>query len=75
MKTTSVPGKKKAPVCRSPNGVDSVLRISLALMPSEREELIKRAAEDGRTISAMARMYMVRGMKTDPLFNAEALEG
>lgn len=73
MKTTSVSSGKKAPLCRSPNGVDSVGRISLALMPDEREELIRRAAEDGRTVSAMARVYMVRGMKADPLFNAEAL--
>lgn len=40
-------------------------------MQEEREELIRRAAEDGRTISAMARVYMVRGMKADPLFNTE----
>lgn len=71
MKTTAQSITKKAPRCRAPNGVNSIDRVSLALMQEEREELIRRAAEDGRTISAMARVYMVRGMKADPLFNTE----
>jgi hypothetical protein len=73
MKTAAQLTTKKAPKCRAPNGVNSIDRISVALMPDERAELIKRAAEDGRTNSAMARVYMVRGMKADPLFNAEVL--
>lgn len=73
MKTATPSHDKKPPRCRAPNGVNSIDRVSLALMQNEREELIKRAAEDGRTISAMARVYMVRGMKADPLFNAEVL--
>lgn len=69
MKTNSVSGKKTPPRCRAPNGVDSIGRISLALMPDERDELCRRAAMDGRTVSAMARVYMIRGMQDDTRFS------
>lgn len=71
MKTTSVSNANKPPKCRSPNGVNSADRVSVALMQNERTELLRRADEDGRTASAMARVYMVRGMKADPLFNSD----
>ena len=73
MKPPSAPNEMKPPRCRSPNGVDSVLRVSVALMPDEREILLKKAAMDGRTTSAMARVYMVRGMQADPDFNTKHL--
>ncbi|MCK2097752.1 ribbon-helix-helix domain-containing protein [Thauera aromatica] len=34
----------------------------MALRPDELEELERRAEADGRTLSAMARIFMVRGM-------------
>jgi len=73
MKTAPAQKEVKPPRCRAPNGVDSVLRVSVALMPDEREILLDKAAKDGRTVSAMARVYMVRGMQTDPDFTSEHL--
>lgn len=48
-----------------------VPRISIEIYPTEKRNLKLLAAADGRSFSAMARVYMVRGMKADPLFNAE----
>lgn len=53
------------PRSRSPQGVDSVLRINIALMPDERAELIRRAAAEQRTFSSMARVFILRGMQAD----------
>lgn len=54
-----------APRSRSPQGVDSVLRINIALMPEERAELLRRAAAEERTFSSMARVFILRGMAAD----------
>lgn len=51
------------PRSRAPKGVDSARRLHVALTPSEREELERRASEQDRTVSAMARIYLVRGMR------------
>lgn len=61
-----------APRSRAPHGVDSVLRINIALMPEERAELLRRAAQDGRTIAAMARVLILRGMESDKSTNANS---
>lgn len=45
------------------------MRISLALMPEEKLELHKRAILENRTYSAMARLYMIEGMKADKRFD------
>lgn len=63
MKTSATP--TTAPRSRSPKGVDSVLRINIALMPDERTELLRRAAKEERTIAAMARVFLLRGMQAD----------
>lgn len=63
MKTSNT--LKAAPRSRSPKGVDSVLRINIALMPEERVELLRHAAQEERTIAAMARVFLLRGMQAD----------
>lgn len=50
---------------RAPKGVDIIRRINVALMPAERAELQRRAAADGRTDGAMARIYLIRAMQAD----------
>jgi hypothetical protein len=55
---------------RAPNGVDSKRRLRVALMPSEREELERRALAEGRSISALARLYLLRGMSAADEVNA-----
>lgn len=59
------------PRTRSPAGCDRLHRVNVALMPDERDELIRLAALDNRTYSAMARIYLIRGMQADPSFNPE----
>lgn len=54
--------KVKLPRRRAPNGVVTQSRLRMALRPDELEELERRAEADGRTLSAMARIFMVRGM-------------
>lgn len=67
MKTATTP--TATPRSRCPKGVDSVLRINISLMPEERGELLLRATQDGRTYSAMARIFLLRGMQADPNFS------
>ena len=55
--------KENLPRQRAPSGVDTARRLRVALLPAERAELERRAEEDGRSISAMARIFMVRGMR------------
>lgn len=68
MKTPTFPAETHIPRNRAPKGVDSLHRIQVALMPNERAELQRRAATDGRTDAAMARIYLIRAMATDPSF-------
>ncbi len=51
---------------RAPNGALESQRVFVALLPEERAELIRLADLYNRTWSAQARIYLVRGMKTDP---------
>lgn len=59
------------PRTRAPAGCDRLNRVIVSLMPDERTELIRLAALDNRTYSAMARIYLLRGMQADPNFNPE----
>lgn len=72
MKTAISPTQTRVPRNRAPKGVDSIHRINVALMPAERAELQRRAAADGRTDGAMARIYLVRAMQADPSVAAGA---
>lgn len=58
MKTSATP----LPRCRAPKGAGSAGRFNISLLPAEREELQRLAAEDGRTMSAMARVLVLRGL-------------
>lgn len=58
---------------RSPNGVGSEKRVNIALYPEERAEVERLAVLDNRSTSAMARLFILRGMTTDPNFNPVAL--
>lgn len=72
MTNATNPIRKGPPKHRAPKGVDSLRRVNLPLMPEERAELERRATLDGRTCSAMARIYVIRGMAADAaLANAE----
>lgn len=51
---------------RAPNGALERQRVFVALLPEERAELIRLAEVYNRTWSAQARIYLLRGMKTDP---------
>lgn len=71
MKTSTSPAETHIPRNRAPKGVDSVHRIQVALMPNERAELQRRAAVDGRTDGAMARIYLIRAMQADETLAAK----
>lgn len=64
--TTESPAK--SPRCKSPSGMDSMRRIGLNLTQDERIAVEEAAKRDGRTVSAMSRMLVLRGLKA---FNAE----
>lgn len=53
-----------APRSRAPRGSLASGRIPLSLMPAEREQLERLATEQGRTLSAMARMLILRGLSS-----------
>lgn len=63
MKTAAKSAATSAPRSRAPKGVDLLRRVNIALMPDERDALQRRAAADGRTDAAMARIYLLRGMQ------------
>lgn len=69
MQTLVRPTQKIVRRKRAPKGVGAAMRISLALMPEEKLELHKRAVLENRTYSAMARIYMIEGMKADKRFD------
>ncbi|BBE51158.1 hypothetical protein OYT1_ch1611 [Ferriphaselus amnicola] len=54
-----------ATLSRVPNYGGSNARILISLKPEEREALIRQAALEQRTFSSMARMFILRGMKSD----------
>jgi hypothetical protein len=56
---------------RNPAGNYSDRRLGITITPEERVELIRRAGLDNRTFSAMARVYMIQGMKADHRFDQE----
>ena len=68
--TTVFPVVDVIRVQRAPNGVDSKRRLRVALMPSKREELERRAVAEGRSISSLARVYLLRGMSAADEVNA-----
>lgn len=49
------------PVNRSPNGTNR--QVMLLVRPEEREALEKAAREESRTISAMGRILLLKGME------------
>jgi len=55
----------KRPRDRAPSGVVTNRRLRVGLMPAELAELERRAEADGRTLAAMARIYLLRGMQLD----------
>ena len=57
---------------RNPTGSYSDRRLGITITPEERAELMRRAGLDNRTFSAMARNYMIRGMKADHRFDETA---
>ncbi len=58
-----------APRSRTPKGTGEAGRINLSLLPVERAELQRRADADGRTLSAMARVLVLRA------FSETAIQG
>lgn len=66
--TTSVT-EKPARKRRNPTGSYSDRRLGITITPEERVELTRRASLDNRTFSAMARVYMLQGMKADHRFD------
>lgn len=54
---------------RNPAGSYSDRRLGITITPEERAELVRRAMLDNRTFSAMARVYMLQGMKADHRFD------
>lgn len=63
--TTEKPARKR----RNPPGSYSDRRLGITITPEERVELTRRAKLDNRTFSAMARVYMIQGMKADHRFD------
>lgn len=68
--STSYPMKNtaaRAPRSRAPNGTGEAGRINFSLLPDERKELRRLADADGRTLSAMARVLVLRAIsQTSP---------
>lgn len=62
---TEKPARKR----RNPPGSYSDRRLGITITPEERAELTRRAKLDNRTFSAMARVYMLQGMKADHRFD------
>ncbi len=58
---------------RAPQGAGRGFRTFIALLPQERAELERLAELDNRTWSAMGRIFLVRGMKTDPNYRDEVV--
>lgn len=55
------------PRSRTPKGTGQAGRINLSLLPEERDKLQRLADADCRTLSAMARVLVLRGMaETQP---------
>lgn len=50
------------PRSRAPKGAGGAGRFNIALLPNERAELQRLADKDGRTMSAMARVLVLRGL-------------
>lgn len=71
--TTSVT-EKPARKRRNPTGSYSDRRLGITITPEERIELVRRAHLDNRTFSAMARNYMIQGMKADHRFDDSGKE-
>lgn len=63
--------EKPARKRRNPPGSYSDRRLGITITPEERVELTRRAKLDNRTFSAMARLYMLQGMKADHRFDDE----
>jgi len=59
------------PLARAPNGIDP-RRIRVALQPRERALLERCAKLTGRTLSAQARIFMLRGMRAEMAHAAAA---
>ncbi|SOZ27810.1 conserved hypothetical protein; putative phage protein [Cupriavidus taiwanensis] len=57
--------RAKAPVSRAPRGVDSKNRVTVSLMPDELERLAKRAKQENRSASSLARLFIVAGMDAE----------
>lgn len=51
-----------APRSRAPNGAGVAGRFNIALLPAEHAQLKRLAETDGRTLSAMARVLVLRGI-------------
>lgn len=62
----------KAPASRAPRGVDSDRRIVTCLMPDELAAFKARAMEEGRSLSNLARLLIVRAMAADGLQRTHA---
>lgn len=50
------------PRSRAPKGAGGAGRFNIALLPNERAELQRLADAEGRTMSAMARVLVLRGL-------------
>lgn len=71
MTTTANQSRPGIPKNRAPQGT-SAKRLLVALLPDERADLDRLAGLDNRTASAMARIYLLRGMQSDPAFSTSA---
>lgn len=50
---------------RAPQGTGKARRVNLSLLPDEHAELQRRAEADGRTLSGMARLLVLRAFATN----------
>lgn len=71
MTTPANQSRTGIPRNRAPQGTVAK-RLLVALLPDEREELDRLADLDNRTHSAMARIFLLRGMQADPAFKSPA---
>ncbi|WP_082054833.1 hypothetical protein [Cupriavidus basilensis] len=65
--------KAKVPVSRSPRGVLTSKPIYTRLLPAEQCEFEARALEEGRSLSNMARVFILVGMQAAG--NSKATQG
>ena len=74
MSTRAKQSQPGIPKNRAPKGTEAK-RLTVALLPEERTALDKLATIDSRTSSAMARIYLLRGMLADPTYQNLSAEG